>query len=222
MCMRFIKRYYQIMKIKFPRGKLIAVFGPDGSGKSTIYHHLKIYCERESINLSHFHWRPGFLPYSTKISIRNSDDGFTNPHFYKGRNTLVSTVILFYILLDFLLGYWFVIRPKLNSGVSIYYERYYHDVLLDEVRYNLSTPRFLRTLFSKFVFEPDHIIILSAPAEIIYARKKELTLDEIIIQQKRLSEVFEYSNKVTVFNVEKNLPELSAQYVFKILRESNG
>ena len=206
------------MGINHARGKLVAVFGPDGSGKSAIYSHLADLCKIERVDLSHYHWRPGFLPYTKKKSRSNLGDRFINPHSYNGRNTLASTVILCYILLDFLLGYWFVIRPKLKQGVSIYYERYFHDVLLDELRYNLSTPLFFRTFLSRFVFEPDHIVILSAPAEIIHARKQELSLKEISVQQKRLLKVFENSNNILLLNVEKNHPKLSAKYLLDILK----
>lgn len=98
------------MKNKQPKGKLIAVFGPDGSGKSSIYNDLKIYSSRENINLCHYHWRPGLLPYTKKSSFIASSNDFTNPHSQKGRNTLKSILILCYIYFDFLLGYWLLIR----------------------------------------------------------------------------------------------------------------
>ena len=43
----------------------------------------------------------------------------------------------------------------------------------------------MRTAFSKMVQQPQIVFVLDAPADVIYSRKKELTLDEI---QRQLGE----------------------------------
>lgn len=49
----------------------------------------------------------------------------------------------------------------------------------------------MRTAFSKMVQQPRIVFVLDAPADVIYSRKKELTLDEI---QRQLEEFDKLSN----------------------------
>jgi len=203
--------------IKSKKGKLIAVFGPDGSGKSAVYNLLKDKCKREKIQLEQNHWRPGFFAYKKNLIKDYAQNNFSAPHNNKSRSKIVSSVILFYIFFDFLFGYIFKIRPKLKKGVNVYYERYFYDIMVDQVRYHLKTPVLLRQILSKLVFRPDQTVILEAPSETIYNRKQELTIDEITKQQKRLVKIFKRTKHLVVIDVLANNAEESAEIVFNLI-----
>ena len=184
-------------------GKLIAIFGPDGSGKSSIYQQLKKSCKDKNIKLDHYHWRPGLLPY--KKTLRNDNNkSFLSPHESKPRNLFFSLLVLIYIYFDFVLAYIFVLKPKLNKGVNIYYERYFHDILVDQIRYRIKTPFFLRKFLSFFVFNPDKIILLEAPSSIIFRRKQELSEKEILNQILKLKRIFKKNKNLMLLDVSKN------------------
>ena len=52
------------------------------------------------------------------------------------------------------------------------------DILVDPVRYRYGGPRWVLTLIWRIMPKPDHIILLHGPAEILQARKRELTVEE--------------------------------------------
>ena len=62
---------------------------------------------------------------------------------------------------------------------------------IDPLRSRINLPRCMRTAFSKMVQQPRIVFVLDAPADVIYSRKKELTLDEI---QRQLEEFDKLSN----------------------------
>lgn len=204
--------------MKNRKGQLITVFGPDGSGKSTTYLMLKKSCTQKNIILDHYHWRPGLLPYKKRITKNNKNNSFIAPHENKSRNMFLSFLLLLYIYLDFVLGYIFILKPKLNKGINIYYERYFHDILVDQIRYRIKVPFFLRKFLSYFVFNPDRIIILEAPSSVIFGRKQELSEKEITTQITRLKRIFNNNNNnLMILNVSKNNEIECSNKVFNFL-----
>lgn len=183
-------------------GKMIAIFGPDGTGKSSIYEALENSRNKLNLKLEHYHWRPGYLPYKKALSIEVKDK-FDVPHEDKSRNVILSLFLLSYIYLDFVLSYIFILRPKMKSGVNIFYERYFYDVVIDQKRYGLNAPYFLRKTFSKLVFSPDYCILLEAPSKIIYSRKKELAETEIDSQIKKFRGLLGDRKNTVVLDVSK-------------------
>lgn len=210
------------MKSKKYAGQIVAVFGPDGSGKSTIYKTLQQICERNHIKLDNQHWRPGFLPYKRKIWDVNRNESFTKPHSKSLRNSLISIIILIYIYFDFILGYYFILKPKLKKGINIYYERYFYDLLIDPQRYRLSLPRNFLQMLASIVIKPDIIILLEAPSNIIYARKQELTKEEIDRQRTKLDFVFLNKKNVYKIDVYTNDAKSCSFEIFALMKKSNG
>lgn len=167
----------------------LCVFGPDGSGKSTVYSELiKTF---SSDKITHFHWRPGFFPYKSSFKKDIKSD-FKNPHKVITKPLFKSYLILLYIYVDFIFGYFFKVKNK-NSEI-IYYERYFYDLIVDQKRYGIKVSPLIINFFSYFVKKPDLIIILDADADILIRRKQELTINEI--ERQRIL----YKNFVTKFS----------------------
>ena len=61
-------------------------------------------------------------------------------------------------------------------------DRYYDDLLVDPVRYRYGAPLWLARFVFKFMPRPDRVIVLTGDPEIIHARKKEVTMDELCRQ----------------------------------------
>lgn len=96
------------------KGSLLAVFGPDGSGKSTVVKNLVRYYKSHARDVVTLHWRPGLLPY--KLRSHPGSVSFTDPHGHHIRRGLKGLMILFYIFVDFLLGHIFVVLPAKRKG----------------------------------------------------------------------------------------------------------
>jgi len=193
---------------------MIALFGPDGSGKSTVADVLEKHWKNAGINTVRMHWRPGVLPYRSKICTSDSKGGFANPCKTKLRRGLKAWLIFLYVVVDFLLGHIFIIRPKLKRGTIVIYERYYYDILMDQKRYGLSIPVSVsRAIASTLIPVPDIIFLLDAPAEVLYARKQELPCAEIEHQRKQMKKKLCRFDNCHIVNVERNSPDQVAEII---------
>ena len=166
------------------KGRLIALFGPDGSGKSTIADILGDICHNHNVKTYHYHWRPRLLP--SLIHAQNSHFDNTRPNDLPTRPWLISFGIYIYFWLDFLLANIFKFRTLLRQGAIIIYERYYYDLLFHPKRYRVKQINMLGNLFAFIVPRPDLIVLLTGEPSIILSRKPELPLNEIMNQQKKM------------------------------------
>ena len=160
-----------------PRGVWIALFGPDGVGKSTVIEELKVQLGASFAAVIQFHFRPMF-------GRKRADRPVTNPHGQPPRGRFISLIKLIYWLLDCWCGYLFVIRPGLRRAGLVILDRYYPDILVDPLRYRLppSSHRFARRLVA-LAPRPDLNVLLEAPIEVIRRRKSEVSVAESQRQQ---------------------------------------
>lgn len=156
-----------------PAGILLAIMGPDGAGKSTIIDGLArefvIPMRRRIL----FHWRPQML------ARRKNSGPVTEPHGQTPRGALASMAYLSAFFADCWAGYLFVIWARLVRSDFVEFDRYFHDVLVDPLRYRYGGPEWFAALLCRLVPEPDLVIVLDANDELIFARKTELPRVEI-------------------------------------------
>ncbi len=142
-----------------------------------------------------YHFRPSVLPnlgaVGEKAGVMKQDTNFENPHRNKAANPLSSFVRMGYYWLDYLIGGAICIRKDVQFDKITIFDRYIYDFIIDPLRSRINLPRCMRTAFSKMVQQPRIVFVLDAPADVIYSRKKELTLDEI---QRQLEEFDKLSN----------------------------
>ncbi len=201
-----------------PTGLLIVVLGPDGVGKTTTLTQLIEQCGPTFRRHRVFHWRPGVLG-----KMGESCGPPTVPHEDPPRGTLWSIAYMLGFFLDYWLGYGLVIRSLLARSTLVLFDRYFHDLLVDPLRYRYGGPVWLVRLLSRFVPPPDLVIlVLDAPEEVILSRKREVPAQELRRQRegyRRLTISFARASLVkTDQGLERTVGEachLLAEYLFE-------
>jgi thymidylate kinase len=166
---------------------MISVVGPDGVGKTTFIELLKQELSRtlvkdaDAILVNHF--RPNILPNIKKLlSGKNYDpstEDFTNPHRAKPAGVFSSFIRLTYYWLDYVLGYWLDTRRKCAQQNVFIFDRYFYDFIVDPRRSRINLPAWIRKAFLALTPQPDLVLFLDCDADIVFARKQELSRDEI-------------------------------------------
>lgn len=212
---------YTINKFKRfikPSGLIITFSGVDGSGKSTIINHLsKILSKATHNDLSNYHLRPFFLPH---LSIgSNSINSYTNdiqPHSLPPSGMLISTIRIFYISLDYILGYWITLRKLIcRSPAVIIFDRYSFDLLIDSERFRISLPKCIIRLFYYITPKPTINFIFICEPDIVLRRKKELSIKEIISQNSALIELAQSNNFSYVIDSSQDVNSIMSE-IFSI------
>jgi thymidylate kinase len=156
-----------------PTGLLITVIGPDGSGKDTVIDGMSQELQRGFRSTAFYHWRPNI------ILPRKPAPPVTDPHAIPPRGPFLSSLFLLGFVLDYWIGYAFRIRPYLTRGTLVIFDRYFYDVIVDPKRARFAGPAWLANLLARLVPSPDLTVLLDADAELMFARKGELSVEEL-------------------------------------------
>jgi len=157
----------------FPTGLLVAVLGPDGAGKTTLIERLKENLSGAFRRAEVFHLRPGLL------GPRGVNGPVTNPHGKPPHPWWLSSLKVLHYLLDYGAGYLFKVRPQLVRSTLVLFDRYYDDLLVDPRRYRYGGAGWLARLARKFIPQPDLVLVLDAPEDVLLGRKQEVSPAEL-------------------------------------------
>lgn len=166
-------RFNKLTSYLFPVGEFLAILGPDGVGKSTTANLAATLLNSIGIPTYHYHlgFRPAFLPSRHKFGM-----GEPRVDNFKPRGLLRYC----YHFLDYVLAYYFQIRPCLVRGEIVIAERYFYDYLLHLDRKNLKvSDRFVWWTFCFFMPKPTACVLLTNDPEEILKRRQELTKERI-------------------------------------------
>ena len=181
-----VRRYFK------PSGKVIAILGVDGAGKSTIIDAIKPVLDAATHNATVVkHLRPGLLPPLARLKGKSEiiAGPVVDPHGSKPSGVLGSLFRLTYLLLDYVLGYWFVTRLQIaKQPTVVIFDRYAYDMAVDPRRFRIGLPSKLIRWFTRLAPKPDLIFCLYGSPDMIAARKKELPLAEVARQIDALKE----------------------------------
>ncbi len=164
-----------------PKGLHIAIYGPDGAGKSTVMEGLTARI-RELFGEHHtHHWRPGTLP-DLGLLLRQraaSQTPVADPHSKAPHSLPAALFRLAYYWLDYWLG-WLPRIYKCRAKVHlVLFDRYAHDWWCDPRRYRFALPQWLLRLAARTVPQPDFTFVLLADAATLVARKNEISAENI-------------------------------------------
>lgn len=167
----------KVKRVIQPTGVLVVFLGSDGSGKSTVLAQIEHDLAPAFRRTKQYHLRPFFgQPCGNTAPTQN-------PHDQVFRGLLSSFMKLLLWWADFTIGYAIEVFPRLTCSTLVLFDRYYYDLLIDPKRYRYGGPRWLAWLIGKCIPRPDVVIFLEAPAEVLMARKQEISLAELTSQR---------------------------------------
>lgn len=166
------------MRGKIHEGLWIAVFGPDGAGKSTLVDRMTRQLASSFRAVGNFHFRPGFR------RRRKNTCPVTNPHDQVPRSALISVFKLLCWLADCWFGYLINVCPARLSAKLLIFDRYCDDILVDPLRYRLpQSCIWFAKLVVSLAPRPDLYILLDVPSNIAQQRKSEVSAEESVRQR---------------------------------------
>jgi thymidylate kinase len=156
----------------------IAFIGCDGSGKSAVIQGLKSRLEQDGHRVTLGHWRPKALDPSSDAS-GSADD----PHGQAPRGPAASILKLAWLWLNWWVAWFRSLGAESRSG-HVLFDRYHGDLLVDPKRYRYGGPMWLAKLVCRMMPQPDLVIFLDAPTDILLSRKQEVGREALATSRK--------------------------------------
>jgi thymidylate kinase len=184
-CRHWVCEWSFHRRLPFP---WIGILGPDGSGKSTVIENVNEKLRWSRLKIFSVHWLPFLGPRA-----RPSKGIVTDPHAQPPKSSFLSCLQLVKILF-----YWwwasfrhlFHLRAK---RAMVFSDRFYLDLLADPRRYRYGASLNIARFVFRFLPKPDRVIVLHTKADIILARKEEVSREELERQLDRYREIAEDS-----------------------------
>lgn len=175
---------HQVGRVIKPTGGCIAVMGPDGAGKSVVIDAIQQQFRQAYNKIKLFHLRPKAL-----WTGKGNTQAVTDPHGQPPRGALASVLKIFLLVIDYWLGQVLKIMPAVRRSQLVVFDRYIYDLLVDSKRIRYGGPAWLIRLAAHVVPRPDLVILLDAPADVLWSRKQEVPFEEVKRQRDRYCEV---------------------------------
>lgn len=149
----------------------IAFIGCDGSGKSAVIRDVARLYHEQGIHVTHGHWQPKVFSTSSE---ENSSVAADDPHGKVPRGRAISVVKLAWLWLNWWVGWWKELRNSSRMGLVLF-DRFHGDLLVDPKRYRYGSSLWLASLACRLMPQPDLILFLDAPPDVLLARKQEVS-----------------------------------------------
>lgn len=220
-------KVYSVKRIVHKPGIMVVFEGTDGSGKSTIIDSMPniMYRSYDSSYIDYYHWRPGVIKREKKEKDRNNII-VSDPHALKPYGRIKSFFKFCFFNIDYLVGYIVKIRWQLAKGHIVVFDRYYYDYYLDKIRYRLSISNRVIDVFKSIIPKPGITFLLIGDPEVLYERKREISIKEIEAQIRRLMGNMGKFNNPCIVDVNNPIDivcgDVCNQILMKLAEKSEG
>lgn len=206
-----------------PCGVFLAILGVDGAGKSTLIAEISPILREATHNALFIqHLRPSLLPPLGQFKgKRNTREPLQDPHGPRPSGPVGSMFRLIYHTLDYVVGYWVKVRPKIaRQPAVVLFDRYAYDMVLDPRRFRIGLSGMVTGWFAALSPKPDLILCLRAAPETVAVRKQELSLGEIRRQIEALHVFARKERRAVLISAEGQVSQLrhrALQAIFNYL-----
>jgi thymidylate kinase len=169
------------------RGAFCVLVGLDGSGKTTLAREwiAQLTARGDGGGVRYFHW----VPSLRAVEFPWPESGNRPRHRGLGRGPVALVLSAARLLKNCVRArlVWVLrLQPWLRGGGTVIVDRYFYNYFLDPASVKYSGPRRLLTRVTRWFPQPDLVVVLRAPMEVLLARKQELTEAELREQAARL------------------------------------
>lgn len=223
---QYLYRRFQICEVLPKRvihqsGISIAFLSPDGGGKTTAIQRSREMCSGSFYGDVLLYFRPHLLSNAGSYKIYNkTSEEATNPDPHgKTLNSIPKSLVRFFFYnLDFILGTWFKILPIKIKKKLVIFDRYYYDYYADMKRYQYKLSPAFAKAFAWSIPSPNLIFVLDAPAEILYARKQELPVEELARQREAYRSFAQKHRHAILIDATRSEEQVAQQITTEILK----
>ena len=123
----------------------------------------------------------------------------------------MSVVKLAWIWINWWTAWFQYLRQKSQNGY-VFYDRYHGDLLVDPKRYRYGGSAWVANIWSRTLPQPDHLILLDADAEVLFARKQEISIEALQNNRDRYLKLVKQRNG-HVLDVDRDVPEIIKEFL---------
>ena len=111
-------------------------------------------------------------------------------------------------MVDYFLGYFLLVGlPKIFNRSAYIFDRYFYDLQMDPLRFRIELPNFILKYATLMLPKPDVILCLFADPEVIYLRKPELPVTELIKQIELLRNIASKDSRFICISTSESISE---------------
>jgi thymidylate kinase len=129
-----------------------------------------------------------------------------DPHGKPPRSALTSVAKIVVWLLE----EWYAHLFQDKKETLLICDRYYHDLLVDPLRYRYGGPLWISRLVGRLTPQPKLWVLLDAPAEVLQARKQEVTAAESARQRQAYLAFVRQQREYVIVDAAQSLDEVIA------------